>query len=217
MTAEFCRRAERGLGVAIREGQANGTIETRSDVARRGTMVRERNQGRISDDDLNHFMNEVDTKQKLADLVDTQELSNNGCGIYQMTDNVTDEQFDQAIAEAKAEGNLSRANVARKCKAKSKPVIDAEGTVAILAAILAGTPRLPGAACRDHVGLYDAAADGDRDAAQQAIEICRRCPVLETCARWISDTHPRRPPPGVWAAQYQPPTTSRRKATNDRP
>ena len=210
MTAEFCRRAERGLGVAIREGQANGTIETRSDVARRGTMVRERNQGRISDDDLNHFMNEVDTKQKLADLVDTQELSNNGCGIYQMTDNVTDEQFDQAIAEAKAEGNLSRANVARKCKAKSKPVIDAEGTVAILAAILAGSPRLLDAGCRQHVGLFDRAADGDRQAAQEAISVCARCPVIDRCAQWIAEAHPRRPPPGVWAGTHQPPTAKRK-------
>jgi hypothetical protein len=137
--------------------------------------------------------------------------SHKGSSISDFTDGVSDAQFDEAINEARADGSLSRANVARKCKAKSKPVIDAEGTVAILAAILAGTPRLPGAACRDHVGLYDAAADGDRDAAQQAIEICRRCPVLETCARWISDTHPRRPPPGVWAAHYQ--STRQRKAT----
>ncbi|MGC5246420.1 hypothetical protein ACPXB3_05795 [Gordonia sp. DT219] len=29
-----------------------------------------------------------------------------------MTDNVSDAQFEEAVAEAKAEGNLSRANVA---------------------------------------------------------------------------------------------------------
>ncbi|WP_165604349.1 WhiB family transcriptional regulator [Mycolicibacter sinensis] len=85
------------------------------------------------------------------------------------------------------------------------------GSVELLAAVLAGVPRLTGAACRDHVGLYDAAADGDRDAAQEAVDICRRCPVLDICQRWITTTHPRRPPPGVWAARYQP--TRRRKAT----
>lgn len=37
-----------------------------------------------------------------------------------MTDNVSDIQFDEAIAEAKGEGNLSRANVARKCKAMAE-------------------------------------------------------------------------------------------------
>ena len=36
-----------------------------------------------------------------------------------MTDGVSDEQFEEALAEAKDEGNLSRANVARKAKAKT--------------------------------------------------------------------------------------------------
>lgn len=87
------------------------------------------------------------------------------------------------------------------------------GWVELLAAVLADTPRLPDAACKGHVATFDAAADGDRDAAQRAIEACRRCPVIDRCAQWIAEAHPRRPPPGVWAAQYQPPTTSRRKAT----
>lgn len=52
-----------------------------------------------------------------------------------MTDGVSDEQFEEAIAEAKAEENLSRANVARKAKAKAQrkepidandPLIDAD-------------------------------------------------------------------------------------------
>jgi hypothetical protein len=34
---------------------------------------------------------------------------------------VSDEQFDAALAEAKAEGNLSRANVVRKVKGETKP------------------------------------------------------------------------------------------------
>ncbi|ORA80746.1 hypothetical protein BST28_08260 [Mycolicibacter kumamotonensis] len=87
------------------------------------------------------------------------------------------------------------------------------GAVELLAAVLAGVPKLPGAACRSHVTLFDRAADGDRQAAQEAISVCARCPVIDRCAQWIAEAHPRRPPPGVWAAQYQPPTTSRRKAT----
>lgn len=39
---------------------------------------------------------------------------------YAVTDGVTDEQFEVAIAEAKAEGNLSRANLVRKVKAKKE-------------------------------------------------------------------------------------------------
>lgn len=90
-----------------------------------------------------------------------------------------------------------------------------EATVQLLGAILAGTPRLSDAACRSHVGTFDRAADGDRDAAREAVEICRRCPVLDTCAKWIADNHPQRPPPGVWGARFQPPTRSRKKDTTN--
>lgn len=87
------------------------------------------------------------------------------------------------------------------------------GVVELLAEVLAGQPSLPSAACREHIKLFDAAADGDRDAAEEALAICRSCPVLETCQQWIARDHPRRPPPGVWAAQYKPPARSRKKAT----
>lgn len=38
--------------------------------------------------------------------------------ILAMTDGVSDEMFEEALAEARAEGGLSRENVARKCKAR---------------------------------------------------------------------------------------------------
>ena len=44
------------------------------------------------------------------------ELRGNGAGIYAMTDGVSDADFEDAIGEAKAEGNLSRANVVRKIR-----------------------------------------------------------------------------------------------------
>ncbi|SHR21298.1 Uncharacterised protein [Mycobacteroides abscessus subsp. abscessus] len=39
-----------------------------------------------------------------------------------MTDGVSDEQFEEVITQAKVEGDLSRANVARKCKDKAQAV-----------------------------------------------------------------------------------------------
>lgn len=77
------------------------------------------------------------------------------------------------------------------------------GVVELLAEVLAGQPSLPGAACREHIKLFDAAADGDREAAQEAIEVCGQCPVVEDCRQWIARAYPTRPPPGVWAGRYQ--------------
>jgi hypothetical protein len=84
--------------------------------------------------------------------------------------------------------------------------------VDLLTRILADVPRLPGrAACRDHVGVFDRAADGDQSAAQEAAEICSACPVLAACGEWIATA--RRPPPGVWAGRFTPPPTSRKRKT----
>jgi len=86
--------------------------------------------------------------------------------------------------------------------------------VDLLVAILRGVPRLPGrAACRDHVETFDAAIDGDREAAEEAVVICESCPVLTECGEWAEHTHPRRKPGGVIGAVYTPPPTSRKKKT----
>jgi len=112
--AELVRRAERGLGVAIREGQ------DRREIIARGTNPG--NQYTSEEDRITAF-------SKIArptDFATADELSGGRSdGIYAMTDGVSDAQFEEAVTEAKTEGNLSRANVARKCKAKSKPVVDA--------------------------------------------------------------------------------------------
>lgn len=116
--AEFLRRAERGLGVAIRDGQERGEVETTSEGKSRGAFMR---------DDL---LDKQIIKPKPTDFAKARELSGNAThgdpGIYGMTDGVSDAQFAEALGEARDEGNLSRANVARKCKAKAKPVIDAD-------------------------------------------------------------------------------------------
>lgn len=119
---EFVRRAERGLGVAIRDGQKSGRILSKGQVISRSNQ-----HGKVVDP--------VDSgiSSRPTDFASGTELSGVGRegGIYAMTDGVSDEQFEDAIAEARMEGNLSRANVARKARAKvavdaDDPLIDAE-------------------------------------------------------------------------------------------
>lgn len=93
--AEIVRRAQRGIAVAIRRGQVEGTIRTVGEHA--GTPV--------AGDPCNT------PKASAKDYVaDANELTDS----YAMADGVHDEVFDNAIAEARAETNLSRANVVRK-------------------------------------------------------------------------------------------------------
>lgn len=90
---EMVRRAERGVGKVIRKGQTDGTVRKQKD---------------------NPYTDRVgDTesiKIKPTDLAPQYELSGNPRqpGIYDLTDGVSDEQFEEAIAEAKAEGDMSR-------------------------------------------------------------------------------------------------------------
>lgn len=93
---EIVRRAERRIGQLIREGQEAGAIRSRATSARKQPG----DSGLISP----------------TEIVPEHELGGNGGGIYAMTDGVSDEEFEDAIDEAKAEKNLSRANVVRKIK-----------------------------------------------------------------------------------------------------
>lgn len=54
----------------------------------------------------------------------------------------------------------------------------APGIVGLLGAILRGTPKLVGAACRNHPGLFDG------DDVQAALHLCAECPVLAACRSW---------------------------------
>ena len=83
--AEIVRRAERCIGLAIRKGQAEGRIASRPGSVPDGTISPRR------------FMKAGN------ETVDSYAMSN-----------VPAEAFEAAIEEAKAEGNLSRANVVRK-------------------------------------------------------------------------------------------------------
>lgn len=81
----------------------------------------------------------------------------------------------------------------------------------LAAAVTAGTPELPGAACTQDPRLFDprraeryAGGEKPDTAAQRhaaAAAICHRCPVLHACRRWL-DTVPRnRRPTGIVAGR----------------
>lgn len=103
---EIVRRAERGIGLAIRKGQQDGTI------ARPGVSVTTSNALGERIFKPSEFVPRHDLRS---------DIGNGAYGIYAMTDGVSDEQFEQAIDEAKAEKNLSRANVVRKAKGTPPP------------------------------------------------------------------------------------------------
>ncbi len=99
---EIVRRAERGLGLAIRKGQEEGEI-------RRPGQKDLHYNPRTGERSRGHDYEMVPP----SDFVPEYELKD---GIYPVTDGVTDQQFEEVIVEAKQEGNLSRANVVRKVK-----------------------------------------------------------------------------------------------------
>jgi hypothetical protein len=94
--AEIVRRAEACIGEAIRKGQAKGRIAKPGSIGgRRKTATAKRS---------------ICSRVTEVTGMRTDELTR---GPYALTDGVSRKQFEKAIAEAKAEGNLSRANVVR--------------------------------------------------------------------------------------------------------
>jgi len=102
--AEVVRRAERGIGLAIRRGQQDGQIARRGDRGGRGAHgVHGGNPGDRRGDHLDSpapFFRHGDER----------------AGAYAMADGAGDTDFEEALGEAKAEGNLSRANLVRKIR-----------------------------------------------------------------------------------------------------
>jgi hypothetical protein len=79
-------------------------------------------------------------------------------------------------------------------------------TLAALAGAMAGTPHLPGAACRGVTWLADlddTTSDPDDLAAGRAI--CHTCPALADCQAWIASLPPDRLPGGMVAAELRQP------------
>jgi hypothetical protein len=111
---EMVRRAEFSLGKAIRKGQEEGQIRQRgfvgpqSEYVRNGRPVRGSNRGGDPDQT---------TISPKALVTSGEELHQ----VYAMSDGVELDEFETALTEAKAEGNVSRANVVRKVKGKQGP------------------------------------------------------------------------------------------------
>lgn len=106
---ELVRRAERAVGVAIRRGQEAGTV--RGPHGGRRT-VQVGGTGPI---------------RSAGDFASAHELRvgrDHSAGIYALADGVADDDFEAAISEARAEGDLSRANVARKARARAARTAD---------------------------------------------------------------------------------------------
>jgi hypothetical protein len=62
-----------------------------------------------------------------------------------------------------------------------------------------------GALCRRHRDLFDEALSNRAAvnvAAERAIALCRVCPALQECARWLDSIPPAQRPLGVVAARH---------------
>jgi hypothetical protein len=102
--AEIVRRAERGIGVAIRRGQQDGQIAKRGDRGGRGAPgVRGGHPGDARGDHLDSPAGFFRNGKERADT-------------YAMTDGVTDAAFEDALEQAKSDRDLSRANLVRKIR-----------------------------------------------------------------------------------------------------
>jgi hypothetical protein len=92
---EIVRRSERALGIAIKRGQVEGTVRVP------GATIRRPGQHVVSD----NMLTPTDVLPGSYERGDAYAMAQ-----------APDERFDAALDEAKAEKNLSRANVVRKVK-----------------------------------------------------------------------------------------------------
>jgi hypothetical protein len=104
---EMVRRAEYALGKAVRRGQEAGEIAKKGDIGGSpmpgvvGSVAGARRSG------TEHL---VSPKTFFGHPDET-------AATYAMADDISPAEFDELISEAKAEGNLSRANIVRKANA----------------------------------------------------------------------------------------------------
>lgn len=97
---ETVRRAERGLGLAIRRGQELGVIAKTGDIG--GYMGTGRDRTPRGGDLLR--------PAEIAGVASPSGLS----AMYAAADDVTDDEYEAALAKARAEGEMTRVNVRRK-------------------------------------------------------------------------------------------------------
>ena len=68
-------------------------------------------------------------------------------------------------------------------------VVPPAGVIGLLAEVLRGVPRLPGALCTGRHTLMDAEFDGDdrQFAVDSAAALCFQCPALAECGQWANE------------------------------
>jgi hypothetical protein len=136
--AEIVRRAERGIGLAIRRGQEVGEIAKSGDIgATPGKGMKGGAQGGSRRGE--HLV-------RPAKFASRHELSD---AIYPLAD-TPEEAFESALDEAKSEANLSRKNVVRKVRAKRDAAEAKESAMSEpdVSWVPAGSDRDPKAAAR---------------------------------------------------------------------
>lgn len=146
--AEIVRRAERGIGVSIRRGQAAGQIRWRGDHG--GARMAGNGAGNTI------------SRPGPGDFASPVELCGNGAGIYHLTDGVSDEDFEEAVTAAKAEQDLSRANIVRKIRQRRSPAPPGPGGQVPAAD---GTSIVAGQPSRDLIARHAAAGMSSRQIA----------------------------------------------------
>jgi len=111
-------RAQRSLGAAIRRGQEEGTVLKAGEA------------GSFQSSRRNFGSERIDKPSPTQWLKRGNEMTNT----YAISDGVSDEQFEEAMAEAEAENNLTMTNVVRKVRKdetpapKDRPVSDGSAT-----------------------------------------------------------------------------------------
>lgn len=112
---EMLRRAEYTLGKAIRKGQADGSVAGEHDHG--GPAVDYVRHGRVV-----HVADRLREEKPKSpkDIVGAASHSSVSA-LYRLSDDVEPEAFDAAVEAAKAEGDLTRANVVRKINKQDGP------------------------------------------------------------------------------------------------
>lgn len=115
---EMARRADYALGKAIRDGQANGTIGTSQAPASYGPAKPYVRNGSVVSASRRAGL---PTERRKSSPAQFLRQGSEQVQVYQLVDNVSPDEFDGLLSEAREEKNLSRANVARKAKALHQP------------------------------------------------------------------------------------------------
>lgn len=141
---EIVRRAERGLGLCVRRGQEEGWLAANGKTPG----------NQYSQDHLGRSIDDKSSKMILASPGDYVGDGGTRSDIYAMTDGVSDAEFDQAVAEARADGNLTRAGLLRKTRKTRARRAETSDTIP------RGSDRSRDAAERRRVLIRKLAAEG---------------------------------------------------------